>query len=107
MLRRLGFGNKWHSWMKKSYGIATFSILLNGTSVEFFHASRGLRQGDPLSPFLFLIVAMAFSALLSKAFQSGLLKGFRIKNNGAYGHTYNLLMIPLFCVKPRRSKCYI
>lgn len=64
------------------YGTIAYSILLNETLVEFFHGSRGLRQGDPLSLFLFLIVAEAFGALLSKAFRCGLLEGFRVKENG-------------------------
>lgn len=68
--------------MKKYYGTTSFSIMLNGSSVEFFHSSRGLRQGDHLSPFIFLFVAEAFGALLSKAFSRGLLEGFMVRANG-------------------------
>lgn len=50
--------------------------------MEFFHRSRGLCQGDPLSPFLFLIMAEAFGMLLDKAFHRGLLEGFRVGNEG-------------------------
>lgn len=65
-------------------------MLRNGSLFNFckwficrdFYASKGLRQGDPLSPFLFLIVAEAFGALLSKAFQGGLLEGFEVWCNG-------------------------
>lgn len=60
----------------------SFSILLNGVSVDNFHGSRGLRQGDPLSPFLFFMLAEAFGTLLSKGFQGGLMEGFEIGNNG-------------------------
>lgn len=56
--------------------------MLNGSSVKFSHNSRGLRQGDPLSPFLFLVVAEAFGALISKAFVGGLLDGFMVRENG-------------------------
>lgn len=54
--------------MKKCYGSFSFSILLNGESVNYFNSSRGLRQDDPLSSFLFLIVVEAFGAMLAKAF---------------------------------------
>lgn len=46
MLRRLRFGCIWCEWMKKCYGIVFFS-LLNGSLVEYFHDSRGLKQGIP------------------------------------------------------------
>lgn len=68
--------------MRKCYGTAHFSMLVNGSTVEHFHGSRGLRQGDPLSPFLFLIVAEAFESLLTRAFQGGILDVLEVKPNG-------------------------
>lgn len=68
MLGRMGFGKKWRKCMRKCYGTAHFSMLVNSSTVENFHGSRGLRQGDHLSPFLFLIVAKAFGSLLTRAF---------------------------------------
>lgn len=53
-----------------------FSILLNGTSKCFFKSSRGLRQSDPLSPFLFLIAIDVLSAVLKKVEHESLIKGF-------------------------------
>lgn len=86
MLERIGFGKKCQKWMKKCYGSAHFFVLVNGTIVDHFHGSRGLRQGDSLSPFLFLIVVVAFGALLSKAFQGGFLEGLEVKPNGMVSH---------------------
>lgn len=68
MLKRRGFGVKWRRWMHKCYCTELFSTILNGSSVEYLRSSRGLRQGDPLSPFLFLLVADGFNDLLTKAF---------------------------------------
>lgn len=48
-----------------------FSILVNGTSYGFFKSSRGLRQGDPLSPFLFIIVVEALGNLLARGVENG------------------------------------
>lgn len=52
--------------------------MLNGSCKGFFKSPRGLRQGDPLSPFLFTLVANSFSALMSKALASSLVEGFQI-----------------------------
>ena len=50
VLRRMAFGEKWVGWIKRCMSTATLSILLNGSPTGFFFSSRGLRQGDLLSP---------------------------------------------------------
>lgn len=62
--------------MSKCYGTAPYSVLLIGSTTEYFHGSHGLRQGDPLSPLLVLVVVEAFGAMLSKDFQGGIAEGF-------------------------------
>lgn len=59
-----------------------FSILLNGTSKGFFPSSQGFKQGDPLSRFLFSLVADEISAILKKAERVGLMGGFKIGDEG-------------------------
>lgn len=68
--------------MKKCYGSVSFSILLNGESINYFKSSRDLRQGDPLSPFLFLIVSEAFDVMFAKAFHGELLEEISIGRKG-------------------------
>ncbi|KAL9672447.1 hypothetical protein QQ045_028697 [Rhodiola kirilowii] len=56
MLRLLNFPRKFISWMKMCVQTAKYSIRINGDMVDYFEGKRGLRQGDPISPFLFTIV---------------------------------------------------
>ena len=62
--------------MRGCLSSATFAILVNGNAKGWVKASRGLRQGDPLSPFLFTIVADVLSRLLMRMEERGLLEGF-------------------------------
>jgi len=78
MLRRCGFGGKWCSWIARCISSAKFSVLVNGSPYGFFSSSRGLRQGDPLSPLLFVFVMEALSRMINAAVSGGVLDGFRV-----------------------------
>ena len=56
----------------------SFSILVNGKACGMIHPSRGIRQGDPLSPYLFLLCAEGFTALLDQAESEGRIRGVSI-----------------------------
>lgn len=71
MLSNFGFGTKWINWMKECVSTAKISILVNGSPTSKFSPQKGLRQGDPLSPFLFNIVAEGLNILLNRAVQLG------------------------------------
>ncbi|XP_028095305.1 uncharacterized protein LOC114295281 [Camellia sinensis] len=81
MLASFGFGSKWIKWMQECVSSAKISILVNGSPASEFSPQRGLRQGDPLSPFLFNIVAEGLNILMTRARLMGLIKGAVVGSN--------------------------
>ena len=68
----MGFGKRWICWFKGCIYTTSFSELINGTSIWFFTSSRELRQGDSLSPYLFVIVMEALSWMIKKALRGAI-----------------------------------
>ncbi|RVW75378.1 Transposon TX1 uncharacterized 149 kDa protein [Vitis vinifera] len=82
MLQKMRFGDKWVGWVKWCISTASFLMLVNGTPASFFNSSRRLRQGDPLSPYLFVIGMKALSVLIKRAVSGGFFTSFRVKGRG-------------------------
>jgi hypothetical protein len=81
ILIKLGFSSIWINWIRICISSTSFSILINGSPFGLFTPSRGLRQGDPLSPFLFILGTEALSRILQQQESLGILKGIKIAKN--------------------------
>jgi len=75
VMRRKGLDELWIHWINCAVKGGRVCIDLNGERGEFFRSFKGLRQGDPLSPLLFNLVADALSTMLSRASAAGVIQG--------------------------------
>ena len=78
VMQKLGFSHRWIDWIMSCVTSVRYSVKLNGTLLDSFAPTRGLRQGDPLSQFLFLFVADGLSAILKNRVATGLITPVRI-----------------------------
>ena len=81
VLEKKGFSPRWRTWMRGCLSMVSFAVLMNGNVKGWVKATRGLRQGDPLSPFLFTIIANVLSRMLLRVEERSLLEGFSVGRN--------------------------
>lgn len=74
ILKKKGFGPKWCLWIEQILGSATSAVLLNGVPGNSFKCRRGVRQGDPLSPLLFVLAADFLQTILNDAMNRGIIQ---------------------------------
>ncbi|RVW20582.1 hypothetical protein CK203_109704 [Vitis vinifera] len=67
VLHKMDFGSRWMDWIWRCISTAKFSVLVNGVPAGFFSSTKGLCQGDPLSPYLFVLGMEVLSALIRRA----------------------------------------
>lgn len=77
----MGFGKKWIRWMELLVFSSRMSVLVNGSPTMEFEVSKGLRQGDPLSPFLFVLVTEGLTGLVKNSSRLGEFRSFKMNEN--------------------------
>ncbi|XP_051212082.1 uncharacterized protein [Lolium perenne] len=70
-MMKMGFCTTWTNWIMACVRSVRFSVRINGSTLDTFTPSRGLRQGDPLSPYLFLLVGEALTCILKNEVTKG------------------------------------
>ena len=67
IMERMGFASQWINLIMMCVRRTQYAVLVNGTLTGRIPPTRGIRQGDPISPYLFLLCAEVLSTLISKA----------------------------------------
>ncbi|XP_071727561.1 uncharacterized protein [Rutidosis leptorrhynchoides] len=78
VMKCMRFSSKWRRWILTCLSSASISIIVNRSPTNEFSLGRGIRQGDPLTPFLFIIAAEGLNILKKAAINCGLFKGVEI-----------------------------
>ena len=104
-MRHLGLGDRMVSLIMSRITSVSYLVLLNEQLVGFIKLERGLRQGDPLSPYLFLMCAMGLQSLLHTAEMEGHIQGVAICRNGPrVSHLFFADDSVLFC-QAKEEEC--
>jgi hypothetical protein len=78
ILLKVGLGIQMTNWIMSCVTSSSFVVLLNGEATNFFRSGRGVRQGCPLSPLLFILVMEGLSLLLKNSFEEGIITGIKV-----------------------------
>ena len=106
MLDRLGFCEKWISYIKACLESTLMSVLVNGSPTKEFILIKGLRQGDPLAPFLFLIAAESLVVMFRTAIEKLLMESLEIGKRMIKGNMLQYLDDTLFFDKASIKSMY-
>nr|GEY31380.1 RNA-directed DNA polymerase, eukaryota, reverse transcriptase zinc-binding domain protein [Tanacetum cinerariifolium] len=88
VLNKFGFGKRWRTWIQSCLRSSRGSILVNGSPTEEFQFFRGLKQGDPLSPFLFILITKSLHISFQRVVDAGLFTGIKINSMVNLSHLF-------------------
>nr|GEU29659.1 RNA-directed DNA polymerase, eukaryota [Tanacetum cinerariifolium] len=88
ILGKFGFGDKWRMWIQSCLKSSRGSIIINGSPTEEFQFFKGLNQGDPLSPFLFILVMESLHLSFQRVEEAEMFKGIKIGPTVTLSHMF-------------------
>ncbi|GJS48219.1 RNA-directed DNA polymerase, eukaryota, reverse transcriptase zinc-binding domain protein [Tanacetum coccineum] len=86
VLKRFGFGEKWCGWIQNCLLSFKCSVIVNGSLTKKFQFHRGLKQSDPLSPFLFLLIMESLHISMQRVVEAGLFRGIQVGSSLQVSH---------------------
>ncbi|GKB77897.1 RNA-directed DNA polymerase, eukaryota, reverse transcriptase zinc-binding domain protein [Tanacetum coccineum] len=88
VLKKFGFGDKWCGWINGCLKSAMGSVLVNGSPTSEFQFYKGLKQRDPLSPFLFILIMESLHLSFKKVMNAGMFVGILLENSVTVSHLF-------------------
>ncbi|GJZ66534.1 RNA-directed DNA polymerase, eukaryota [Tanacetum coccineum] len=88
VLRKFGFGEKWCGWIQECLRSSWGSVLVNGSPTEEFQFFKGLKQGDPLSPFIFILVMESLHISFKRVVDAGMFNGIVLNSVMHLSHMF-------------------
>ena len=76
-MRKMGFDEIWISWIMECIKIVSYFLVINGKSSPRFNPTREIRQGDPMLPYLFLVVVDVLSRSILRRAQAKVVVGLK------------------------------
>ena len=105
MMRKMGFGERWISLIMMCMTMVSCSVLINGEPRGTIIPSKGLRQRDPISPYLFLLCAKGLSAMIRKKEAVGMIRGVLVsRQEPSISHLFFVDNYIIFC-RATKEEC--